>query len=292
MNSQIPKVGIVVLNFNGLDCLSGCLRSLGSLQYKNFSVIVVDNASTDGSLEKAQGDFPDYSYCPQKENRGFAGGMNVGIEKAIADGAEWVWLLNNDAEAEDTSLVELMKVATGETPRVVGALSPIIQEKDSNKIWFAKGKIDFFRMRVIHEEPETEDLKKSSYESEFLTGCALLISRNAIEKIGKFDENFFLYYEDADYCQRLKEAGFNLLVVPSARVFHAERSNYNPTKVYYLVLSGLLFFKKHADSLEQIYFAMYVTIRRIKNSIDIWRGRDEARNVRRAYDDFYHGTRP
>jgi len=285
-----PKVGIVVLNFNGLDCLSECLLSLEKLQYDNFTVIVVDNASVDGSFERAQKMFPSFFYLSQKENRGFAGGMNAGIEKALAEGADYVWLLNNDAEAEENSLSLLVRAS--EEDSSIGAISPLIREKQSKQIWFAKGKIDFLRMRVIHVEPNEQDWKKMSFPSEFLTGCALLIKREAFEKIGKLDERFFLYYEDADFCLRLKEAGFKRLVATRAVVLHAERSNQNPAKLYYLVLSGLRFFKKHASFLGQIYFVMYVTIRRIKNGLDIWQGRDEARSVRRAYEDFYHGTRP
>lgn len=288
MTSSYPLVGIIVLNHNGRDCLLRALLSLRQLRYPNFFVVVVDNNSQDDSLELAQREFPEFFYKKNTENRGFAAGMNSGLQEvfALRHGA-WAWLFNNDAVAHEDALIKLMEVA--EERKDAGLLSPSIFNSETGKLWFGKGRIDRVRMRVIHEMPSVQEQAQKSYRSDFLTGCALLIKKEVFEKVGLLDERFFLYYEDADFTLRSRKAGFETLVVPGARVVHQEQSQKNPQKLYHLVLSGLIFFKKQSLFWQKPYFFVYGTIRRIKNTIDIVRGRDEALIVHRAYHDFYHG---
>lgn len=286
MSGRVPLVGIVVLNYNGKDCLSQCLLSLQNIDYQRFFIVVVDNDSTDGSFEVARAKFSDCSFLRLAQNKGFAAGMNAGMTHALEKGADWVWVFNNDARAEEQSLKELIRIAE-EAPQS-GLLSPWIMNEQGN-CWFAKAKIDWFRMRVRHQAPTQKELQQPFYSSECLTGCALLLSKKLIDQVGMFDERFFLYYEDADLSIRAKGHGYHSLVVPTALVFHSEQSEKNPQKLYYLVLSGLLFFQKHAFGWRRPYLAIYGTMRRIKNYFDIMRGRDNAQSVRRAYSDFYHG---
>lgn len=287
MDLNQPLVGIVVLNFNGENCLLSCLTSLSRLDYGNFFVVVVDNASRDSSLTSVQASFPIYTYIQNAENKGFAGGMNVGMNAAFARGAEWVWLFNNDATTEKSALKTLM--AVGEQVPRAGLLSPHISHSTGG-VWFGKGKINTLRMRAEHVPPSKQELGKAFYPSEFLTGCALLVKREVFEHIGDLDDRFFLYYEDVDFSVRVRAANFQVLVVPGARVFHGEQSRENDQKFYYLVYSGLLFFKKHANFWENVYFSVYGTIRRLKNAIDVLLGKEHAHMVRRAYHDFYHDS--
>lgn len=287
MDSNQPLVGIVVLNFNGESCLLACLSSLSRLDYGNFFVVVVDNASGDSSIASAQASFPAYTYIRNAENKGFAGGMNVGMKAAFAAGAEWVWLFNNDATAEVSALKILM--AVGEQVSRAGLLSPRISGA-MGELWFGKGKVNALRMRAEHVLPSKQELGKTFYPSEFLTGCALLVKREAFECVGDLDDRFFLYYEDVDFSVRVRAAGFQVLVVPGAQVFHGEQSRENSQKLYHLVYSGLLFFEKHANFWENIYFLAYGTIRRLKNAGDVFLGKESARMTRRAYQDFYHDS--
>src|SRR3989304_7306263 len=204
-----PQVGIIVLNYNGRRCLLPCLQSLDQLEYPNKEIIVVDNNSTDGSLKEAQKKFPHFVFVRNKKNEGFAKGMNIGIKEALARGAKRCWIFNYDAEAHPQTLDKLISAAQ-ENPRA-GLLSPIIYETNNNNLWFAKGRIDFLRMRTLHIHPTSEELNAKTYKSEFLTGCALLIKKELIEKIGFLDERFFLYYEDADYSLLAIQAGFDCL---------------------------------------------------------------------------------
>lgn len=285
--ASAPKVGIIVLNYNGARCLSRCLQSLHQLVYENKEIIVVDNDSTDTSFGEARRAFPLCTFVQNTKNEGFAKGMNSGMRLAFQHGAEYCLLFNFDAVIAPDALSTL--VATGEKYPRVGLLSPVIYTPH-NTLWFAKGKIDFFHMRAIHINPSAQEFAADAYPSDFLTGCALFIKKELVESIGYLDERFFLYYEDADYSLRARNAGFLCLVVPRASVWHSEESKKNGEKVYYLVYSGLLFFSLHFPLLFRPYLAMYVTIRRIKNAFDRVLGDSSVtREVYRAYEKFYHG---
>lgn len=281
-----PKVAVIVLNYRGKDCLSPCLASLAALSYPEKDVIVVDNASRDGSLEAAKALFPNFVFVRNDENVGFAKGMNVGIRLALSRGAKYVWLFNNDALAEKKSLGLLVSLAE-KSPKA-GLFSPIITETAGGKLWFAAGRINFFRMRTEHAPVAVKNLGRESYESAYLTGCALLIKKEVIKKIGFLDERFFLYYEDTDYSLRAQEAGFRAVVVPAARVSHGEQSAQSSQKVYHLVYSGLLFFGKHATFPQRLYLALYVTIRRIKNVLECLFSGTRGKLVHRAYKEYFH----
>ncbi len=279
------KVAIIVLNYNGADCLLKCLRSLSELRYEDKEIIVADNGSTDDSFLVAKKGFPSFVFVANGENKGFAGGMNIGMREAFARGADSVWLFNSDASSENDTLDFL--VAAAKRYPDAGLFSPLIFEDGSEKIWFGAGRVDFLRMRTEHTTPPKRLLRQDAYESRFLTGCALFIRREVIEKIGFLDERFFLYYEDADFCWRARKAGFRCLVVPRAHVHHQEKSRKSNEKTFYLVYSGLLFFEKHSPWFIRPYGALYGTIRRIKNRMDRLLGRKEAAFVFRAYEKFY-----
>ena len=285
--ASAQKVGIIVLNYNGGRRLLSCLYSLKQLDYPNKEIIVVDNGSGDDSLSPAENQFPHLTFIKNGKNEGFAKGMNIGMRLALERGAQWCWIFNNDAEADPAALSLLISIAE-EHPQA-GLLSPVIYETESGDIWFAKGTIEYSRMRVLHTSPVKRELLSTAYPSEFLTGCALLIKKELIETVGFLDERFFLYYEDADYSLRALAAGFLCLVVPEARVSHSEESRSNPTKTYFLVRSGLFFFEKHASFLLRPYFQAYVTMRRVKNSIDrLYKKDGPALEAYRAYQDYFH----
>ena len=213
--------------------------------------------------------------------------MNIGMRLAFLRGADWCLLFNYYAEIEPHALTHLVSVAQGNSR--AGLLSPVIYGKDKGSPWFAKGKIEFFRMRATHRTPSVRELSSDFYASEFLTGCSLLVKKELVDKIGFLDERFFLYYEDADYSLRAAKAGFDCLVVSKARAWHSERSEINPEKMYFLVYSGLLFFEKHTPYFWRPYMMLYGTIRRVKNFLDrTCKKSIVAEEVHRAYKNFFH----
>ncbi|MEI7749737.1 MAG: glycosyltransferase family 2 protein [Candidatus Moraniibacteriota bacterium] len=277
-----PKVFVIILNWNGQDCLASCLRSVFALDYRNTEIVIVDNASRDGSLEEAKKSFSRAHFILNTENLGFAAGMNVGIRFALSKGADYVWILNNDVECKKNSLSALVSAAIAhEKPAF---FSPhILTPKGIS--WFSGGKIDYFRMRAEHTLDVDTFSLEAPYPTGYLSGCALFFPRKAIEAVGLFDEGYFLYYEDTDLSVRAEKKGLELLVVPKSVVLHSEKSEENPEKIYWLVRSGLRFFRAHTPILVRPWMWIYISMRRIKNGIDKLQGKKGALPVSAAYAD-------
>lgn len=276
-----PKVAIIVLNYNGEKCLIPCLQSLSSLLYKKYSVLVVDNHSEDNSFALAQEQFPQFSYLQRSENGGFAAGMNTGIQWAEENQFDFVWLMNYDAKVSPESLTLLIE-AHQANPQIQ-AMSPVIV-KDDGEYWFTGGRINYWRMRTEHDHVLHST---KPYKTDFLTGCAPLFSLKLLQRVGFFDERFFLYYEDADLSCRIKKKREELWVIPQAVIYHEERSNLSRAKIYHLVFSGLLFFVLHTPKYARFYVLLYVTIRRIVNRIKLFFGLPDAALVATAYADYF-----
>ncbi|KKP69140.1 MAG: Glycosyl transferase family 2 [Candidatus Moranbacteria bacterium GW2011_GWE1_35_17] len=272
-----PKVFIIILNYNGKNILKNTLESVYKINYPNYQVVVVDNASTDGSFEEARLLFGKFNFIKNNYNAGFAAGNNVAIKWSLEKMADYVFLLNNDAITEKDTLLNLINEAEKDSD--VGILSPIVYKESKKKIWFSGGRINWLKMRSEH----VNNIKKTQY----ITGCAMLIKKEVFKKIGLLDEKFFLYYEDADFSLRATRNKFKLKIVPSAKVFHLERSSENLNKIYYLVFSGILFFRKNSNYPMRAYIELYLMIRKIKNRYDILVGKnkEKALLVKKAYDD-------
>jgi hypothetical protein len=283
MKTQYPKVNIVVLNYNGKDCLKKCLASLFCLDYPNFEVVVVDNNSQDGSLEAARQSFSRATFIKNESNLGFSVGNNVGIKYSLEKMADFVLLLNNDTEVEKEFLSRLIKDTLIHSE--AGIFSPLIFSGDGKSVWFSGGKIDWLRMKALNERDLIEN---NQTNSDFISGCAMLVRAEVFSRIGLLDEDFFLYWEDVDFSVRAKKAGFSLLVVASSHIRHFEKSeDTKKNKIYWLVLSGILFFNKNTPRNLRLWIFAYMILRKIKNWRDVKkRGTEIDLAVKKAYIDF------
>lgn len=277
-----PKVFVIILNYNGNRSIVRCLSSVYRSSYKNFEVVVVDNASTDGSLEMVRAKFSRAHVIMNGFNVGFATGNNVGIRFALEKFADYVFILNNDAYLEHDSLEKM--VSYMQNKKNVGIVSPTIFSGNDRHIWFVGGIIDWLRMKSAHL---TVVDSKNPHEIEYACGCAMLVSNAVFKEIGLFDERFFLYYEDTDFCIRARKKGFKIMLVPTAEVFHDEQSETEkPHKIYWLVLSGIFFFKKHTPLILKPWMFVYLSLRKLKNRYYIHKSDSEiAQSVRKAYLD-------
>lgn len=283
MKNQYPKINIVVLNYNGKNFLKKCLTGLFCLDYPNFEVVVVDNDSNDGSLELARANFSRATFIKNEQNLGFSAGNNVGIKYSLEKKADFVMLLNNDTEVKRDFLSQLVKSALAN--ETAGVFSPLIFSSDCGAVWFSGGEIDWLKMRTSHKK----DLIKNDFAfSDFISGCAMFVRAEVFAKIGLLDEDFFLYWEDADFSVRAKKAGFSLLVSANSKVCHLEKSEENKAKkIYWLVLSGLIFFRKNASYYLKPWIFVYTFLRKMKNWNDVRKNKTEINlAVRRAYRDF------
>lgn len=211
------KVGLVILNWNGKADTLECLKTVGDVQ-----VVVVDNASTDGSAEAISSTFPSVKVISNKENLGFADGNNVGISYLLSKGVSAVLILNNDTLLNPNTVSELSKTLFSDER--IGIVGPKIYfKKDGGEvIWFAGGKIDWKNIYGYHigvDEKDTGQYEKIE-EVDFITGCCLMVRSEVFKKAGMFDGKYYLYYEDVDFCMRAKMGGFKVLYVPNAKIFH------------------------------------------------------------------------
>jgi GT2 family glycosyltransferase len=259
--STTPLVSIHILNYNGGEDILRCLRSVQQLAFRDFCIVVIDNASTDTSLARIQAEFPEVRIIRNTANLGFGAGHNVGIREALNQDTPFIWLLNQDATVAPDSLNSLVHAVQKDSQ--IGALSPIILNLDDT-VWFESGKIDWWRMRAVHTP------KNPFIDPEHLSGCAIFLRTEALRKAGVFDENFFLYYEDADLSLRIRQAGFRLLVEPKSKVWHTEASNrQSELKTLWLVWSGLLFFRKHASFFQRLWLQLFFFARVLFNQLCI-----------------------
>ncbi|HLN19367.1 MAG TPA: glycosyltransferase family 2 protein [Patescibacteria group bacterium] len=282
MANKYPKVFIIVLNYNGGRYISDCLNSLYKIDYPNFEIIVVDNASTDGSLEMICRQFSRCYFIKNEENLGFSIGNNLGIRYSLEKMADWILLLNPDTLARSDFLTKLIEAAISETR--AGILSPVIMDA-KDKIWFSGGRINWWKMKVVHSCHIKRTLP---YETEIVSGCAMLIKSGLFKEIGLLDEDFFLYWEDIDLSVRARQSGYSLLVVPESRIIHLEKSEEKKAgKIYWLVISGLIFFKKNSNMFNRFWIKIYYQLRKYKNKKDLNNSKNKmAQAVKRAYDDF------
>lgn len=241
-----PSVAIVVLNWNGREVLENCLRSIHSLSYAPLEVVVVDNGSTDGSVEMVRKTFGDCVLIQNEKNLGFAKGNNQGIGLALNRGNEYVMALNNDTWLDPECLTWLVQRA--ESDSRIAAVSPKIYFADpSDRLWFAGGTYSHWKGRNGHVGYREKDCPAWNVpgEAQFVSGCALLASRSAWRNIGGFDELLFVYLEDVDWSLRARNAGFKLFYEPRALVWHLEsfsklRNRWQSNYIYYMTRNALV----------------------------------------------------
>jgi GT2 family glycosyltransferase len=244
-----PIVAIIILNWNGLRDTLECLESLAMISYPNYEIIVVDNGSTDASVACLRSRYPNLTIIGNEENMGFAEGNNTGIRYALAKGAEYVLLLNNDTVVPPGFLDALVAVA--ESDAQVGIVGPlIVYHNDPLTIWSAGGQTNLFSGKIANNRKQ--NCPQANCEGvirvDWVSGCALLIKADVIEKIGLFDKDYFLYLEDADWGFRARERGYLSMIDCDTSILHKAGSSLARTSdvyYYYFARNTLLFFKKH-----------------------------------------------
>lgn len=281
--AKTPKVAVVVLTWNGRQLTLDCLESLANVTWPNLHVIVVDNASTDGTpaaIESAFGSrFGDrLTVIVNPENLGFSGGNNVGIRHAMDTGSAFVLLLNNDTRV-DPGFLEPMVAVFEEHPHTGIAGPKIYYETPSDRIWFAGGEIFLWRGTARHIGIRETDRGQydAGREVDYVTGCTLLTTRDVIGKIGMLDDSYRAYYEDADFCMRAKGAGFHVRYVPEGRVWHRISSStggqVSRRKVTTKFGSTLRFFWRYASFVDWLTIPLFFTADVVRIALLVLTGR-------------------
>ena len=247
-----PNLGIVVVNFNGLELTRACLNSIDV----PAKVVLVDNNSSDGSKTELPKEFPEAIFIQLEENTGFTGGYDRGMKAALDAGCEHILILNNDTVVQPGSIQKLVEAAAKcavATPTIKNIHKP-------DEITTIAGEFDWERGKWGRMATEGR--------VEAAAGACLLFPRQVLERVGLFDEDFFLYYEDVDLCARLKREGIPIDLVREAEILHHEGGSTgsrqaSPLSLYYNHRNRLLLMKKHSSDQQWRRFVSRFTWTRI-----------------------------
>ena len=217
-----PAIAVIVLTWNGRDLTLDCLDSLAKVTTPGVRVIVVDNASSDGTAAAIAARFgPRVTVVSNPSNLGYAAGNNAGIRRALDGGADFILLLNNDTVVDPAAVGELAR-GLAETPGagVAGAKTYYFTPPD--RIWFAGGEVSLWRGTARHIGIRETDRGQhdAPRDVDYVSGCALMARREVFQAIGMLDESYRAYFEDTDFCMRAARAGFRIRYVPTAKVWH------------------------------------------------------------------------
>jgi len=247
------KFALVVLNWNNAKDTLECLQSIEKIDYPNYQVIVIDNGSTDNSVSQIKTQFPKHVLIETKENLGYAEGNNRGIAEVQKQKADLIFLLNNDTIVSPQLLKEIAKAAIAH-PKA-GAFGPKIYFYDEPAtIWYAGGGVDPKTGRCFHVGCGSADFDsryRQLKQTDYICGCALAIRSQVLQEVGPFSSEFFLLWEEIDWCYRMRQKGYNCLFVPRAKLWHKVSSSFvggnrGPMWQYFYFRNRLLFHKKHS----------------------------------------------
>jgi len=262
-------VGVVLVNWNGAEHTIPCIASLLAGSVRPEWVVVIDNASHDGSAGRIVEEFPGIALVRNSENLGFTGANNIGIERLLTLGCEYIWILNNDTTV-DKQCLSVLKDYLRAHPGVSACSGKILYAEPQNLIWYAGATYDSWTMRSKHRGEGTCDV--GQYEQPgavpFLSGCCMFVRRETIERVGVFDDRFFAYDEDSDWCLRVMEANRRLDYVPNAILWHKVSATVrsvkardtagttSPFSIYVTNRNRLLVIRKHAGRSPKLFTAL------------------------------------
>jgi GT2 family glycosyltransferase len=270
----MKKVAIVTVNYNTAKDTNDLLQSLEKLNTHEFSLetIIVDNGSKEIYALPEKIHQETITLIRSEENTGFSGGFNIGIKEALNKNADFILIVNNDTLMHPDMVKNLLGVL--ESKPEIGVTTPKIyfskghefhkdryKKEDLGKVfWFAGGHTDWANVQSIHRG--VDEVDHGQYDTtekiDFASGCCMLFKREVLEKVGLFDDRYFLYYEDADLNERIKRAGFDVYYVPSAVLTHVNAAssggagNGNVLQDYFITRNKMLFGMTYAPTRTKI----------------------------------------
>jgi len=254
LQGQFPKVFIITLNWNGKDDTLECLGSLRKLDYPNYEIVVVDNGSIDESVSAIRAQFSEVTIIENRKNIGYAKGFNTGLQYAYERGADYFLILNNDTVVDQHAVSELVKAAQGH--KQIGFVTGKVY-------WYAKAEVlqtvgrHSDPNRLLERQIGSGEVDNGQYDEEreydFVDDVFLLVNREVYEAVGGYDSHFFLYFEETDWCARVRKAGYSILFTPLARIWHKGNTggqgvDVSPLRHFYLTRNEIIFFKRNAPS--------------------------------------------
>jgi len=270
---KYPRVFIIILNWNQLDLTLECIASLAGQDYENYTTIVVDNGSTDGSPDVILDNYPKVVMLTLEENLGYSQGNNIGMRYALEHGADYLFLLNNDTTVAP-DMLRLLVDATEADPEI-GMSGPTMYYFDQpNRIAAAGSMIDRQRGTFRHLDDGKIESEPNGpvKEVDFIVSCGVLVKREVVDKIGLFDTRYFINGEDIDWGWKTQKAGYKVVYLPSARMWHkisATMGQASPSTTYYTTRNTLLLFSTHQSGLSKMRSLAFIWFRSLR-TISAW----------------------
>lgn len=291
--TAVPLIIAITLNWNRPDDTIACLDSLAQQSYPNLRALVVDNGSSDDSVARIRAAHPDVLLLAHGENSGFAHGINLGIRAALAQGAAALFLLNNDTLLAPDAVARL---AQHLNPGVA-LLAPIIYYADApQRVWSLGGTLNPWLLETRGSRRGEEDRGQwpELLELDFVPACGLLAPAAIFQTVGLFDERFFMYYEDLDFCLRARRAGWRIQALTTAKMWHkvslSSGGSDSPNERYWMARSSVLYFRKHARPWQWPLIAFWRAGSAVRTSVRLaHRGRWAA--LRAYWRGLWHGLR-
>jgi len=249
-----PKISVVTLNWNRKHDTEECINALLRMSYQNFDIVVVDNGSEDASIDYLNEKFGHRIHIVANEkNLGYADGFNSGINYAMKQGAEYLFILNNDTRVHREALSELVKNA--ESDPKIGFVSGKVYHYNRPNVIQTVGKLSD-TVTLVGAHVGANEMDEGQHDEirdyEFIDDVFLLVRREVIEKVGGYDSNFFLYFEEADWCVRVRRAGYRIVYTPHAKIWHkgsmSTGGGTNPINVFWISRNRYLFIKRNGTT--------------------------------------------
>lgn len=260
----MKKVCAVILNYNGFADTQNCVISLQNCSYPYLDIIIVDNASTDDSVERIKNRFPYITLLQSQHNGGYASGMNIGISYALQSTYDYILIQNNDTEVTENFLHPMLDVF--KKSKNAGIISPKVGYlEERNQIYCAGAEISvlFCGGRAKFKGKNIRNYANVNRKISMAEGCCFLVKREVFEQIGLMDESFFMYFEEVEFSDRVNKK-FDIIYVNDSLIYHRggggkQWSRYSPLYYYYYTRNRFLFFRRK-NFVVKLYVLIFATL--------------------------------
>lgn len=256
-----PKVGIILLNYNNAIDTIECFKNLRKISYDNFQIVIVDNHSTDDSLEFIKAEIKDEKLLKSDTNKGYAAGNNIGIQYCLSEKCDYLCILNNDVKVASNFLDILVETMSNNDS--IGIAGPKICDYDDPDNIQSIGStvnMNFGRATELFKNQNSKDVVGKIIDCDYVGGACMLVRKEVIDNIGLIPEEYFLFYEENEWCQKAKKAGYKIVGVSDSVIWHKGSHTINQISglsEYFMYRNLVVFIKNNGNLKNKLIFNMY-----------------------------------
>lgn len=260
---------IILLNYNNWQDTVECIQSLQKSKVKGSNILVIENYSTDDSINKLRSETPEVKIIQAKKNLGFTGGNNLGLKYAYENKYDYAIVLNNDTIIESEDSFRILIEEMDKNPNMTIGTGRIYYYPEKDKIWYDGGGIINWKGAAFHynfrKNKDDVRLDDENKQTDFISGCYMCIRLRDLPKLGYMDENIFIYLDDLEYSLRATKNNLKLFYIPSAVIYHKERGRgrHSPRLVYYSIRNRKVVINLYFGSVTKTYFNLVIIIKRV-----------------------------